>query len=188
MMKCGHPSELAIYSAETGQLLFCDLCDCRSRRNDAEKMEAALTADLAQARQERDSYRKASAMHLEAAQSLTKMATALTAELAQAREALRTARALLDDVQPWINARGDQAGQIVADRIVDYLAASPAPTPTWPCPTCGQPEPVHLEARLSPETGPAKCEACRGNGSLYSEMFGIVPCPRCARPSPRGTP
>lgn len=36
---CGHHISLAIYSAEDGRYLYCDLCDNRSARRDAEKME-----------------------------------------------------------------------------------------------------------------------------------------------------
>ena len=46
-LPCGHHKSLAINSAETGEFLYCDLCDCRSARNDAERMETELRAELA---------------------------------------------------------------------------------------------------------------------------------------------
>lgn len=39
-LPCGHHESLAINSAETGKFLYCELCDERSGRKDAEKMEA----------------------------------------------------------------------------------------------------------------------------------------------------
>ena len=46
-LKCGHHQSLAINSAETGEFLYCDLCDAKSRCRDAEAMEAELRAALA---------------------------------------------------------------------------------------------------------------------------------------------
>lgn len=57
-MKCGHPRELAVVSAETGEILFCDLCNCRSRCRDAEKAEAALQAENTALRAERDDWKR----------------------------------------------------------------------------------------------------------------------------------
>ena len=34
-LPCGHHKSLLIVSAETGEPLYCDLCDARSARNDA---------------------------------------------------------------------------------------------------------------------------------------------------------
>jgi hypothetical protein len=48
-LACGHPASLMLKSTETGEDLFCELCDCRSARNDAEAMEAKYKA-------ERDTY------------------------------------------------------------------------------------------------------------------------------------
>jgi len=44
-LSCGHPASLMRKSAETGEDLFCELCDCRSARSDAEAMEAKYRAD-----------------------------------------------------------------------------------------------------------------------------------------------
>lgn len=41
---CGHHHSLMLKSAETGEPLYCELCDCISRRNDAEKMETEARA------------------------------------------------------------------------------------------------------------------------------------------------
>ena len=43
-LPCGHHESLAVISAETGKFLFCELCDARSARNDAEAMEARYRA------------------------------------------------------------------------------------------------------------------------------------------------
>lgn len=44
VLPCGHHNSLMLKSAETGEPLYCELCDCISRRNDAEKMEAEARA------------------------------------------------------------------------------------------------------------------------------------------------
>lgn len=98
-MKCGHPSELAIYSAETGQFLFCDLCDCRSRRNDAEKAEAELRASLAQVTRERDA----------------------------AREALREARSLAHRAKVRLLEVDGYGHDGLADEIEDFIEYGPSP-------------------------------------------------------------
>ena len=46
-LPCGHPAELMLASAETGEPLYCELCDAQSGRRDAETMEAELRAALA---------------------------------------------------------------------------------------------------------------------------------------------
>ncbi len=46
-LKCGHHASLAVVSAETGEFLYCELCDCKSARKDAEHMEESLRAELA---------------------------------------------------------------------------------------------------------------------------------------------
>lgn len=46
---CGHPSSLMLKSAETGDDLYCELCDAQSGRRDAEQREAELTKDIAAA-------------------------------------------------------------------------------------------------------------------------------------------
>jgi len=46
-LKCGHHKSLMLLSAETGQPLYCELCDAISGRRDAELMEAELRAKLA---------------------------------------------------------------------------------------------------------------------------------------------
>lgn len=43
LMECGHHKSLMLISAETGQPLYCEYCDCISRRNDAEAMESELS-------------------------------------------------------------------------------------------------------------------------------------------------
>ena len=49
-LPCGHPALLMLKSAETGEDLYCELCDAKSGRRDAEQMEQKLRADLAQCR------------------------------------------------------------------------------------------------------------------------------------------
>jgi hypothetical protein len=44
-LSCGHPVSLMRKSAETGEDLFCELCDCRSARSDAEAMETKYKAE-----------------------------------------------------------------------------------------------------------------------------------------------
>jgi hypothetical protein len=39
---CGHPASLMLRSAETDEPLYCELCDDKSGRRDAETMEAEL--------------------------------------------------------------------------------------------------------------------------------------------------
>lgn len=46
-LSCGHPAELMQYSAETGAPLYCELCDDKSGRRDAERREMELQAELA---------------------------------------------------------------------------------------------------------------------------------------------
>lgn len=41
---CGHPTALLLRSAETGEPLYCEACDDKSGRRDAERMEADLQA------------------------------------------------------------------------------------------------------------------------------------------------
>lgn len=154
MMKCGHPSELAIYSAETGQLLFCDLCDCRSRRNDAEKMEAALTADLAQARQERAAALAKLEQHVP--HILAETFNAAIRERDAAREALRRIEGMAE--RPHCLC-GRPTGTATIRRCA--RAALSAPQGEEPACTCaGRSDilphdrgcPVRA-ARLSPEPG-----------------------------------
>lgn len=47
VLPCGHHHSLMLESAETGEPLYCELCDCISRRNDAETMEAEARAEAA---------------------------------------------------------------------------------------------------------------------------------------------
>jgi len=44
-LKCGHPASLMLHSAETGEPLYCELCDMRSQRNDAVQMEEHYKAE-----------------------------------------------------------------------------------------------------------------------------------------------
>lgn len=46
-MPCGHQRSLMLKSVETGADLYCELCDTRGRRNDAEQREAELQAAIA---------------------------------------------------------------------------------------------------------------------------------------------
>jgi hypothetical protein len=46
---CGHPQSLTLKSAETGEPLYCEACDDKSGRRDAEQMEQALSAKLREA-------------------------------------------------------------------------------------------------------------------------------------------
>lgn len=45
-LECGHPASLMVHSAETGEPLYCELCDMRSQRNDAVQMEEHYKAEL----------------------------------------------------------------------------------------------------------------------------------------------
>ena len=45
VLPCGHHSSLMLKSAETGEDLYCELCDCISRRRDAEMMETQARAE-----------------------------------------------------------------------------------------------------------------------------------------------
>jgi len=51
VLPCGHHNSLMLKSAETGEPLYCELCDCISRRNDAETMEAEARAEAAAMRE-----------------------------------------------------------------------------------------------------------------------------------------
>jgi len=44
-LPCGHHHSLLLVNAETGEKMYCELCDCISRRNDAERMEQEAVAD-----------------------------------------------------------------------------------------------------------------------------------------------
>lgn len=44
-MTCGHPASMTLKSAETGKPLFCEACDDKTGRRDAETMEEVLRAD-----------------------------------------------------------------------------------------------------------------------------------------------
>lgn len=43
-LPCGHHHSMMLKSAETGEPLYCELCDCISRKNDAEMMESEAAA------------------------------------------------------------------------------------------------------------------------------------------------
>jgi hypothetical protein len=45
-LPCGHPASLLLRSAETGEPLYCELCDDKSGRRDAEQCETELRAAL----------------------------------------------------------------------------------------------------------------------------------------------
>jgi hypothetical protein len=45
MLDCGHHVSLMRTSAETGENLFCELCDCRNALADAESMEKRYRAE-----------------------------------------------------------------------------------------------------------------------------------------------
>jgi hypothetical protein len=45
-LPCGHPASLLLRSAETGDALYCEACDDKSGRRDAEQREAELSAEL----------------------------------------------------------------------------------------------------------------------------------------------
>lgn len=49
---CGHPQALLLRSAETSEPLYCEACDDKSGRRDAEAMEAALSPSPVAAQQE----------------------------------------------------------------------------------------------------------------------------------------
>lgn len=43
---CGHPVSLLLKSAETGEPLYCEACDDKSARRDAETREVELLAEV----------------------------------------------------------------------------------------------------------------------------------------------
>ena len=45
-LACGHPSSLLLRSAETGEALYCELCDDKSGRRDAVQCETELRAEV----------------------------------------------------------------------------------------------------------------------------------------------
>jgi hypothetical protein len=45
-LPCGHPASLLLMSAETGEALYCELCDDKSGRRDAEQCETELRAEV----------------------------------------------------------------------------------------------------------------------------------------------
>jgi hypothetical protein len=46
-LDCGHPVELAVISAESGEFLFCELCNSNSGHNDAVHMELTYKSEIA---------------------------------------------------------------------------------------------------------------------------------------------
>jgi hypothetical protein len=48
-LTCEHPASLLLRSAETGEPLYCELCDDKSGRRDAEQCEVDIQARLAEA-------------------------------------------------------------------------------------------------------------------------------------------
>jgi hypothetical protein len=50
VQKCGHPLSMLVKSAETGEPLYCEACDDKSARRDAEQREAELLASNAELR------------------------------------------------------------------------------------------------------------------------------------------
>lgn len=58
-LACGHPAELLLHSAETGEPLYCELCDDKSGRRDAETRESELTAENAELRRRLDAAQPA---------------------------------------------------------------------------------------------------------------------------------
>jgi hypothetical protein len=57
-LPCGHPAELMLASAETGEPLYCELCDDKSGRRDAEHRESELQAENAELRRQLAEARK----------------------------------------------------------------------------------------------------------------------------------
>lgn len=51
---CGHPTSLRLMSAETGEPLYCEACDDKSGRSDAEAREMELAATNQSLRLQRD--------------------------------------------------------------------------------------------------------------------------------------
>lgn len=51
-LECGHPASLMLHSAETGEPLYCELCDIRSQRNDAVQMEEHYKAERDELREQ----------------------------------------------------------------------------------------------------------------------------------------
>lgn len=49
---CGHPASLMLKSAETGADLYCELCDEKSGRRDAESRETEMQAEIERLRAE----------------------------------------------------------------------------------------------------------------------------------------
>lgn len=73
-LECGHPASLMVHSAETGEPLYCELCDIRSQRNDAVKMETHYRERAEKAEAERDALRAALDWYGEKAKEMGKAA------------------------------------------------------------------------------------------------------------------
>lgn len=56
-LPCGHHHSLMLHSAETGRTLYCELCDDKSGRHDAERMEAELRIERDTLRAENERLR-----------------------------------------------------------------------------------------------------------------------------------
>ena len=58
-LTCEHPASLLLRSAETGEPLYCELCDDKSGRRDAEQCEVDIQARLAEAERDAQRWRNA---------------------------------------------------------------------------------------------------------------------------------
>lgn len=75
-LPCGHPASMLLKSAETGEPLYCEYCDCIQRRNDAEKREVELQAERDAAVQDAERYRWLRQQSVESAENRNILANA----------------------------------------------------------------------------------------------------------------
>lgn len=74
-LPCGHPASMLLKSAETGKPLYCEGCDDKSGRRDAEAHEAELLAENAELRKQlSEAKHSAALLLLKRADSLFDMA------------------------------------------------------------------------------------------------------------------
>lgn len=59
---CGHPASMLLTSAESGEPLYCEACDDKSARRDAEQREQELQTELARVKAELAALAQASAL------------------------------------------------------------------------------------------------------------------------------
>lgn len=172
MLKCGHDSSLAIISAETGDFLFCDLCNTRSERNDAVKMETELRAALTAAREAgRDAL-------LTLAHARQLMIDIVQDERASGGVIRQRLRNYLKDACCMDATPSQQQGAGCDHRWVNQVARD-----GHYCERCGVSKVVRQAPKQSGEwecePAGARCFYCSGRGFLTSANNEQRACPRC---------